>query len=442
MPVRPEPTPLAVGESLELNVEKAVYRGQALARHEGRVIFVPRAFPGDRVRVRVASLERGFARAEMLEILEAARGRRPPPCPHAERCGGCAYQGLGYEEQLRLKRDILEETLRRAGAPFAGKIELAPSPEEGWRTRASFHFEAHAGTLRLGLHEEGSHTVVDLERCLQLSPGLNEVARGLKQALDSRRDLWPVLRGLHLAAGNENGCVASLAVRLPAAEAAQLLSLRSAAPGLTGFAALAGEDDHPAFVMLQGSPRLGHRVLDLRMTAHARAFFQANRFQVEGLVRAVLELLPGDGPALDLYAGVGLFALPLLARGQAVRAVEGDETAVDDARENARRLGLAGFRIDRGDVRAALAVLPREEGEQIVLDPPRTGAGLDVVELVAARRPRTIVYVSCDPPTLGRDLAHFAKTGYRADALRAFDMFPDTFHLETVVRLVPAAASL
>ena len=191
--------------------------------------------------------------------------------------------------------------------------------------------------------------------------------------------------------------------------------------------------------MLHGSPRLGHRVLDLRLTSHARAFFQANRFQVDGLVRTVLDLLPAEGPALDLYAGVGLFSLPLLARGQAVRAVEGDETAVEDARENARRLGLGGFRADRGDVRETLARLPREEGEQVVLDPPRTGAGLDVVELLAARRPRTIVYVSCDPPTLGRDLAHFARHGYRADSLRAFDMFPDTFHLETVVRLVPMA---
>ena len=441
--MRPEArTPLAVGETLELNVEKAVYRGLALSRHEGRVIFVPKAFPGDRLRVRVASVERGFARAEIVELLDPAQGRRPSPCLHAERCGGCAYQGLGYEDQLRLKRDILAETLRRAGAPFEGRIEVAPSPEEGWRTRASFHFEEHAATLRLGLYEEGSHTVVDLEHCLQLSPGLNDVARGLKQALDSRRDLWPVLRGLHLAAGTENGCVATLAVRLPAGEVAQLLSVRAAAPGLTGFAALAEEGDQPAFVMLHGSPRLGHRVVDLQLTSHARAFFQANRFQVDGLVRTVLELLPGEGPSLDLYAGVGLFALPLVARGQAVRAVESDEPAVDDARENARRLGLTGLRIDRGDVRATLAALPREEGEQIVLDPPRTGAGKGVVELVAARRPRTIVYVSCDPPTLGRDLAHFARLGYRADALRAFDMFPDTFHLETVVRLVPQASSL
>ena len=441
--MRPETmTPLAVGQTLELKVEKAVYRGLALCRHEGRVIFVPRGFPGDRLRVRVVSVERGFARAETLVVLEPAKGRRPAPCPHADHCGGCAYQELGYEDQLDLKRDILAETLRRAGAAFEGEILVARSPEEGWRSRASFHFEAPAETLRLGLHEEGSHTVVDLERCLQLSPGLNEVARGLKQALDSRPELWPALGGLHLAAGNESGCVATLAVRLPAARATQFLWLRAAAPRLSGFAVLAGEEAHPTFVMLHGSPRLGHRVLDLKMTSHARAFFQANRFQVDGLLRTVLELLPKEGPALDLYAGVGLFALPLAARGQTVRAIEGDETAVDDARENARRLGLTRLRIDRGEVRAALAALPREEGEQIVLDPPRTGAGLDVVELIAARRPRSIVYVSCDPPTLGRDLGHLARLGYRVDALRAFDMFPDTFHLETVVRLVPSATLL
>ena len=438
--MRPERrTPLAVGEALELLVEKAVYRGLALARHEGRVVFIPGAFPGERLRVRVSSVERGFARAEIEEVKEPAPGRRPAPCAHAERCGGCAYQGLRYEDQLGLKRDVLAETLRRAGAPFEGTIEVAPSPEEGWRTRASFHFEEKDGSLRLGLHEEGSHRVVDLERCLQLSPGLNDVARGLKHALDARRDLWPVLRGLHLAAGTESGCVASLEMRFPVADAARLLPLRAAAPGLTGFAIVAGEDPRPELVMLYGSGHLGHRINGLRMSGHARAFFQANRFQVDGLVRTVLELLPGTGPALDLYAGVGLFALPLLARGQVVRAVEGDERAVDDARENARRLGLSGFRMERGDVREVLAVLPREQGEQIVLDPPRAGAGLAVVDLLVARRPRTIVYVSCDPPTLGRDLAHFAKAGYRADALRAFDMFPDTFHLETVVRLVPAA---
>ena len=147
--------------------------------------------------------------------------------------------------------------------------------------------------------------------------------------------------------------------------------------------------------------------------------------------------MPTEGPVLDLYSGVGLFALPLAARGQEIRAVEIDETSAGDAGENARRLGLA-VRVDCSDVREFLARTPAREGQHVVLDPPRTGAGLAVVELLAARRPKAIVYVSCDPATLGRDLAHFARLGYRADSLRAFDMFPDTFHVEAVARLVPA----
>jgi 23S rRNA (uracil1939-C5)-methyltransferase len=305
--------------------------------------------------------------------------------------------------------------------------------------RASFHFEAKEGRLELGLHEEGSHRVVDLERCLQLVPELDTAARELKAALQGHRDLWPSLLGAQLAAGIDAGIVVTVETHLPTVDVGRLLPLRAALPAsVTGFAALAGDERRQELVLLQGSPRLGHVALGLRLSSHARSFFQSNRFQVEGLARTVLELLPAEGPALDLYAGVGLFALPLAARGQAVRAVEGHATAVEDARENARRLGVVGLRIDHGDVRAVLSALAREGDEAIVLDPPRTGAGLDVVELLAARRPRAIVYVSCDPPTLGRDLAHFARQGYKVDALAAFDMFPDTFHMETVARLVPA----
>jgi 23S rRNA (uracil1939-C5)-methyltransferase len=344
---------------------------------------------------------------------------------------------LEYERQLDVKREILAETLRRSGADFPPEFELAGSPEEGWRTRSSLHFEARGSELRLGLHQEGTHAVVDFERCLQLSPAMMEAALGVRSALRSRPGLWPTLRGLQLAEGNAAGLVATLETRAPSSEAPALAALRGAAPGLTGWAVLAEDHGRETFLLLHGSPWLAHDVAGLRLMSHARAFFQANRFLVEELVAHVLALVPSEGKVLDLYAGVGLFSLPIAKRGQETRAAESDAQAVDDARENARRLGLTGFRIEAADVREALRAWPREEGETVVLDPPRTGAGLDVVEVVAARRPRAILYVSCDPPTLGRDLAHFQRLGYRADRLRAFDMFPDTFHLETVVRLVP-----
>jgi tRNA/tmRNA/rRNA uracil-C5-methylase (TrmA/RlmC/RlmD family) len=166
------------------------------------------------------------------------------------------------------------------------------------------------------------------------------------------------------------------------------------------------------------------------------SFFQANRFLVEELTRAVVEWVPQGGQVLDLYCGVGLFAVPLAARGDGVLGAEISESAVFDASANGREWARARF--FRADVREALSRWPREGGERVVLDPPRAGAGPEVVEAVAARRPEVVVYVSCDPPTLGRDLAEFARRGLKPDKMRAFDMFPDTFHLETVVRLVPA----
>jgi len=152
----------------------------------------------------------------------------------------------------------------------------------------------------------------------------------------------------------------------------------------------------------------------------------------------VLDLVSPIGSVLDLYAGVGLFALPLAARGQSVTAVELSPPAADDAAANAQGARLRTVRVVTGDVREALRSRPKVPGEHIVLDPPRAGAGSELVAAIAGRRPEAVVYVSCDPPTLGRDLASFAKTGYRPDRLLAFDLFPDTFHLETVVRLVPA----
>jgi 23S rRNA (uracil1939-C5)-methyltransferase len=157
---------------------------------------------------------------------------------------------------------------------------------------------------------------------------------------------------------------------------------------------------------------------------------------VDALVQEVLDRTPAGGSVLDLYAGVGLFALPLGRRAEEVRGLELSPTAVEDARANAEAAGLSHVRIHSGDVRE-MAELPPRPDERIVLDPPRTGAGADVVRMVAARKPASVVYVSCDPPTLGRDLKVFAAEGYAPDSIAAFDLFPDTFHVETVVHLAP-----
>jgi 23S rRNA (uracil1939-C5)-methyltransferase len=375
--------------------------------------------------------------ATLEALLEGSRERRPSPCPHAARCGGCAYQELDYAAQLRLKEGVLRESLQRAGAAWEGEIPITPSPEEGWRTRASFHLQIREGSLHLGLHEEGSHRVVDLPYCLQLSAAMNRAARGLRGALEGRPDLAGGVRGIDLAESLDGReLVASLETEMDTQQAVGLLVLAEGAPGLTGLGAVAGRGQARGYVSLRGAPYVHASLLGRELRGHVQSFFQANRFLIEPLVRGVVELIPPGGTVLDLYAGVGLFSLPLAAGAGDVLGMELNTIAVDDALFNGRQAGLTNVRLRKGDVLEGLATSPPRPGERIVLDPPRSGAGAEVVQAIAARRPEVVVYVSCDPPTLGRDLATFAAAGFRPDALRAFDAFPDTFHLETVTRLV------
>ncbi|MBI3932416.1 MAG: class I SAM-dependent RNA methyltransferase [Acidobacteria bacterium] len=438
-PTSREAPHLHPGDVVEVAVEKGVYRGLGLARHEGQVVFVPRGLPGDRIRARIESVSRGYVRGGIETLLEGGPGRRPSPCPYVPRCGGCVYQELSYAEQLRLKEAILRETLVRAGVAWEGDLPVAGSPEMGWRMRCSFHAEQGEEDLRLGLHEEASHRVVDLERCLQISERMNRAMRDLLTGLRGRPGIARTVRGVDLAESLDGSrLVACLEGPVTAGEAAGLAALDRGAPGLTGLGAMAEGRGRRRFVLLSGEPHVHAEVRGLRLRSHVRSFFQANRFLLGRLVDEVVGHVDPGGPVLDLYAGVGLFAIPLGARGDRVVGLELNATAVEDAAHNARAHRLEHVRFRCADVLAGMAQCHVQPEERIVLDPPRTGAGPAVVDAVAARRPAAIVYVSCDPPTLARDLQRLRGLGYRADAVSALDLFPDTFHVETIVRLRPA----
>ena len=427
---------LLPGALVEATIEKGVFRGRGLARLEGRVVFVPRAHPGDHVRARITEVHAGWAEGALVEVLRPSPDRRASPCPYVPRCGGCAYQDYGPEAELRLKESVLRESLARAGAPWEGPVAVHASPETGWRMRASLHFARGDSGLRLGLRQEGTRRVVDLEACLQLSDTMNRAARAFHAGLAARPGLAARVHGLELVESPDGGTlVATLETALGRHEAKPLAAIGSAVPGLAG---LGVRTRTRSLEWVAGAPFVEVSVLGVTFRVHAASFFQANRFLLEPLVRTVLELVPpGDSRILDLYAGVGLFALPLAARdGCETLAVEQSALAAEDARVSARRAGLDRLSVSAANVEQSLRELPAREGERIVLDPPRTGAGRGVVEAIAARRPAAVVYVSCDPPTLGRDLALFAALGYRPDAVHLFDQFPKTFHMETVVRLL------
>ena len=427
---------LAPGTLVEAPIEKGVYRGRGLARVEGRVVFVPRAHPGDRVRARVSEVHAGWAEAALVEVLEASPDRRASPCPYVPRCGGCAYQDYADAAELRLKEAVLRESLARAGAAWEGAITRHASPVTGWRMRASLHFARGEGGPRLGFRQEGTRRVIDIEACLQLSDAMNRSARSLHGALRDRPEA-PRVHGLELVEAPDGGAlVATLETGLARSEAPALAWLRGAAPALSGLAVRTRTGSHE---WLFGSPFVEPVALGITLRAHAVSFFQANRFLYEELARTVVELVPDGGSRLvDLYAGVGLFALPLAARGERETvAIEQSPAACEDALFAARRAGLRHVSVRQADVELGLGALPPRTGERVVLDPPRTGASRALLEALAARKPDAIVYVSCDPPTLGRDLALLSARGYLPDVVHLFDMFPKTFHMETLVRLLP-----
>jgi predicted RNA-binding protein with TRAM domain len=250
------PSHLVPGEVIEVVIEKGVYRGLGLARHEGQVVFVPRALPGERLSARIASVERGYVRGVVVERLAPSPFERPSPCGFFPRCGGCAYQHLDRGAELRLKEEVLRESLRRARVPWDAAVGVVPSPETAWRTRGTLHVEVTAGRVALGLYEEGSRRVVDLDgECLQLSPALNRTIGHLRGVLTERVGLAARIGDVQLAEsadGRER--VLWVDGDLTAAEAQSLGAATATAPWLTGMGVTLGPAGARRGVLIHGSP--------------------------------------------------------------------------------------------------------------------------------------------------------------------------------------------
>jgi len=401
-------TPLTVGALIEVEVGAPAHGGSCVARHVGQVVFVRHALPGERVLARVTEQSKHFARADAVSVLAASAHRVVPECPVARPggCGGCDWQhaDLGYQRDI--KATIVMEQLRRlAGIDRSVVVEPLPGAGFGWRTRVRFSIDS-AG--RAGFRRHRSHEVEVIERCRIAHPLVESAA------VESTR--WDGVSEVEVAVSVGSG---ERIVRTAARRGAVMRVREGVA-------------------LSEQAARRSWRV-------SAGGFWQVHPFAADVLTDAVLTgLHPRVGErALDLYAGVGLFAGSLaVAVGPSghVSAVEASTVATADAAKNLADLPQA--HVVRADVATALAK-PERFGatDVVVLDPPRSGAGGAVVKSIAALRPRAIAYVACDPAALARDIASFSLVGYGLDALRAFDMFPQTHHVECVAILTPTAGS-
>ena len=414
------------GDDIELSIEKPAAGGRMLARHDGKVVFVQGAIPGERVRARLERVERQLAFATATEILEPSPHRRPTATDPL--CGGCSYAHIAYPRQLTLKAEVIQDAFTRLGRiPLESRITVQPSPEHGYRLKARFHISSG----RVGFYREATHELCDAASTGQLREDSvaaaiiaieAALAAGPVMSAELSENLAADARVLYLE-GTPGGVITSTALEA-AVKAANLTGCSSGSAGESRTVGIPVVTD-PLPVLTGGRAGSG------QLERHAESFFQANRYLLPDLVATVLDSVPADGDVIDLYAGVGLFSISLAHSGrEGIVAVEGNRTSVKDLMANASTCGAA-VRVVFGSVEDFLAG-GRHRAVNLIVDPPRTGMSRGAMEAVVQMSCRRVVYVSCDPPTLARDARRLLDGGYRLRSLRAFDLFPNTPHVETV----------
>jgi 23S rRNA (uracil1939-C5)-methyltransferase len=423
-----------VGQELTLQLTDMAHGGEAVGRYEGKVVFVPFGIPGELVRAEIVQDKGRFAHARLTKVLSASPQRVEPPCPYFGVCGGCQWQHLAYAAQLEHKRSIVQAQLERIAGLADATVHPTLGMTEPWQYRNHVQFSV-SDEGQLGFMAANSHQVIPIQRCLLMHRLLDE----LFEAMDI--DL-PGLRRLSLRAGirtdeqmiifeMESDHPPALEVDLPVS-CVLLLSDGTA-------------------VTLVGSPHIHERVANRTYRLSAPSFFQVNTAQAEALVSLVSEYLsPGpDDTVVDAYCGVGTFALSLAGRAKQVIGIESNAAAIADAHANASSTDCAAAHTNVsflcGLVEEILPTL-QLESPLLVVDPPRTG--LDRRALLAllspsgpsgqSRAPERIVYVSCDPATLARDVKALLAHGYVLREVQPVDMFPQTYHIENVAVFVRA----
>jgi 23S rRNA (uracil1939-C5)-methyltransferase len=390
---------------LELTIDRAVAGGRMLSRHEGQVVLVRGAIPGERVRVRIERRQKQVLFAEVTDVLTPSEDRRTPACDIA--CGGSSYAHIRYDRQRALKAEIIGDAFRRIAKLPLTPPEVLASPEHGYRMRARLH--ASAG--QVGFYREGTHTICDAASTGQLRP--DTVAAAIEFcAANAER-----LIGADGVTVSEN---------VPATERVFHVE-RADDDGLMPAGSVLFIEDTAETIWPGGGPLPA----ETRWRRRASSFFQGNRFLLGALIEDVLSCADGAENVADLYAGGGLFSIALAAMGANVTAVESDASSAADLLDNAEPYGDRVLPLAipvESAVKRRLPVKP----DLVILDPPRVGASEEAIAgLVGWRAPR-IVYVSCDPPTLARDAAKIIAAGYSLQSMAAFDLFPNTPHVEAV----------
>lgn len=442
---------LAKNQEHTVTIEGYGEGGMGVARIDGRVVFVHGALRGEKCRVLILKTLKSVAFAKVLEVIEPSSERITPDCPYFPRCGGCTYRHIRYEEELRLKKQRVQDNLSRIGGSDVTVEEILGARDTlRYRNKAQYPVSKDGA---VGFYRARTHEVIECEHCLLVKPEADAAAEALREYMQSCRVAGydektgrGLVRHLYIrsnAAGESLVCVLVNGDKLPKEDRLVTL-LRDACPKCTGI--VLGTNTKKGNVILGdryrtlwGSDRLEDTLCGKTFRLSVPSFYQVNRVQAERLYAKAIEFagLTGQETVLDLYCGAGTITLALSDHAKKVLGAEIVPEAIDDARENAARNGVKNVEFFCGDASDVAKKLARENlrPDVITVDPPRKGLAADVVESIAEMQPGRVVYVSCDSATMARDVKRLADLGYTAQRACAVDMFPRADHIETVCLL-------
>lgn len=439
----------------EATISDYTAEGQGVAKIEGCAVFVPNAIAGEVCRIRIEKAQKTWAAGKIVEICTKSSHRVNRACPVAKLCGGCDFHHMDYAEETRLKAARVRDCLNRLGGEAIGEVPILAAPTcEGYRNKAQYPVGSQKGRAYAGFYRAGTHDIVENKRCLILPAETDRVKDAVMDYVNQYRVTAydeqahkGLLRHIYVRRGAVSGqvlvCLVVNGRKLP--HVPELLKRLQKIPGFTTLVlsvntkkgnTILGDE----FITLYGPGFIEDTLCGLKFRLSPRSFYQVNHYQAQRLYEAAISQagITKDDTVLDLYCGVGTITLAMAKAAGKVIGVEVIPQAVEDAKENARRNGIENAEFFCGD--AGQAALELEKNGVIadvaIVDPPRKGLNADTIEALARMAPRRIVYVSCDPATLGRDVALLKARGYRLQNAQAADLFPRCAHVESVVTLV------
>ena len=421
-----------------ITITALAYGGDAVGCIDGRPVFIPACVPGDTIEADILQDKGSFMRGISTKLISSSPDRTEPSCPIAETCGGCQWQSVRYKSQLTWKQKIVRETLRRIGGVDNIVIDpCLPSPADGnYRTIARYPARMTKGGLIFGYYERRTHRIVNIESCPVATDKVNTTASSLRIIINKHFSSLDIRELTLQCSHNHPSMLLNITLGSKQAFSESLKSIITDIEDLSGvFVRYAESPEVSRFIKTYGDHYRYETINGIQFRIHERSFFQINIPQTEKLVDTVKEMI-GDVPGkkiIDGYGGVGLFSLSIADQNSDIYLFDTSATAVKDSIYNARKLGLRHF---HGFTEPAVSAFEKiGKADILIIDPPRTGLGQKAVNAACSTDAGIIVYVSCNPSTLARDLKMFCESGYEIQRAVPVDMFPYTYHIETVVKL-------